>query len=564
MSVTSLFLVFALIFGNISVLPGDMSSISSGQVNVKIQGTLNNPAEDNMAKYSLVSLLDGLDLELDLKFNTSENLKELGLHAHVALSNSQVGESIEFDFWSKTDFSDRNVPKSYIVMKAPQEEQYSVLDIQKPQTNPGNMGFVFQPFLNPENIKELYKRIGEATDGYKTNVTENENGYTIVLDEDAVLALFHSSVLETVKSLPYMFGGSSNQAIQELELMFANLASVGLFSEDALVANITTNSDKTSLLLDSKLNIKTNPNELLAAFGGMVNGLAGDEKELDMTVSFTADFNNINEDIDIAFPKLDEENSFYIYTDELDIDVNKVNIVTNTFELAQLINEPFIDKGTTYLPLRETLKLLGFTDDDIIWSDGLIILDFMGSELYLNINSPTISQGDYSIDMESQVLLVGVNTYVPAELFGILRLGEISNLFYGENDEVIGSVVSLHGITFPTQREDFIRILVPSDLDPSWLENIAKAADYIGITYELISSDASEHTERTNLVIAAGEPMIIFSNMDKENLEKLWQQGAFYEVVQVDDNYSILIPSTMRNADVAMEFVKLFFDFLDK
>lgn len=563
MTATSLFLVFALIFGNMAMIPDSMNGILSGEVDIKVRMQINSPTDEEVLEVTGINYLSGLEFDTILQFNASEDLKKLDLYSSMSFALSEEDEVNELEFWSRTDFSDRNIPKSFTVIKSPQDLQHSVMDIQKPQADPMNNGFIFQPFLNPEKIKTINNNIKKAVETHETKVTTTEDGYGITLDENTVKMLLYSSILETVKSMRYMFGGNTQQFEQEINYFFKSLDDVQIFAEDALVIDIETDSNQMPKSLSGSLNINTNLKEFVAIFGGYLGDDMLDEQALVVSINITADFDKLNEDIAIEFPELNNENASYMYTDQLDIDINKVNVLGNYHELTEFSNQPFIKDGITYLPLRETLHILGFPDDNILWNDGEIVLNLMGNEFTINIDSPTISQEAYFLDMTSNVLLVETNTFVPVEMFSMLNLGNISNVFYGENDDIIGSVVSLYGGRIPAQKESVMRILVPSDLDPSWLESIEKAADYTGEQYEVITSDVSQHTERTNLVIAAGEPMMIFSNMDGEYLEPLNQQGVFHDIVQINDEYKILIPSVIQNLDSSIEFVKMFFTFIE-
>jgi hypothetical protein len=88
------------------------------------------------------------------------------------------------------------------------------------------------------------------------------------------------------------------------------------------------------------------------------------------------------------------------------IDVNAVNIVLNN-ELTQLKNNPFINDGIVYLPLREILKLKGVTDESIIWDNGTIKIRTPQLTATLQINSDEIKKNNQRLDVGAKVLLQG-------------------------------------------------------------------------------------------------------------------------------------------------------------
>ena len=312
------------------------------------------------------------------------------------------------------------------------------------------------------------------------------------------------------------------------------------------------------------MNILTNLYELTKAFdGGWNENIPKEAADLDMTISFDYQFDKLNEDITIEYPVITADNSVNMDGEKTpEIDVNPVNVVKQN-KLIALDNKPFIANNTVYVPFREILNLYGVADENILWKDEVIIAEHDGIKAEFTIGGTELKLADRTVPLEAKVLLRDGVTYVPVSVPGNMLACSLTNLFYGEDNSVIGGVILISPRSIRRENQA-VRFMLPSNADPMWEKYLYQAGDKAGANFQVDITAAEQYSERTNLMIAAGEPSVIIGKYDDEYLNRLAEQGAVYPAVKIDDQYSVMISRTVKNPDRFTEVIKHFIELVNQ
>ena len=606
-SMLSMVMVVALLLGNFTLVPTSSWQMKSGELKFKVETRLNKPLDEKLTEEMGNTILNNLSAEFDIMYKASEDLKKLEMQCDMLLSNS-IDEPIQMTFWSKLDYSDRNIPKTLFVFKQPNDDKYNVINIQTPAINQGMtvMG-MFTQFLNADMIKSINNSVSDSLQEENFSLTEKDGVFSATMDESTLKGVIKQIALGMSEYIAPYFGvnmmaynntntnsvsviGSSDgptsvyvsdsvihhevksTTIDEMKSQFeaaiseffTKLDTVKIFDENALVLNTILDDKQQPKNINYAININANLYDLIKTFDGHISeGLSKENSNIDMTITFDYAFSKVNEDIIINYPTLTSENSVDIMQGDSipDIDVNAVNIVLNS-ELAQLNNKPFINDGIIYLPLREILNLKGVADESIIWDNGTIKIRTPQLTATLQINSDEIKKNNQRLDVGAKVLLQGDTTYIPVTVFEELSIGGVTNTFFDEINNVIGCVISIHKYT-PRERQN-VRFSIQSDVDPMWEKYIYMASDKAGVKIDVVKMLTEQYFEQTNLIIAAGDPSVMIGKYDDEFLSRLEEQGAAYPAIKVNDEYSVIVPMVIKDTGVVFEVIKNFLELVNQ
>jgi hypothetical protein len=558
-SMIGIMMAVSLFFGSFALCPVSRHEIRSGELKFKAETRLNEPLDARLSDMPL----DNLSAEFDIKYKTSGDLKKLEVQWDMLLSNG-VDKPEQISCWGNMDYSDRNIPKTLFIFKYQDDEKYHVINIQHPVASRVTALTMIPQFISGDMISSVNKNIADGLNGKNVNITEQNGLFSAVLDEAALKEVIKQIALGTGDYIaPYLGDNiAAPDAIKSqfkiaINDFFAKLENVQVFEKDALVLTMTADDKNQPKNINYAININTNLSDLTKAFDGDLNGsLPGENSSIDMTVIFDYTYNKVNEEVIIDYPKLTGENSVDITggTALPGIDVNTVNVVVNN-HLTPLSHKPFIRGGTIYLPLRESLNLKGVGNEYIVWDNGTIDVKAPNLSATLKIDSDEIKRDEQTLNAEAKVLLLDDTTYIPVSVFGELGLGGMTNTFYDENNNIIGCVISLYQYT--VRENKGISFLVP-DSEPVWEEYLYKAGDMTGARIKVDTTSAENYLEKTNLVIAAGEASVMIGKYSDDYIKKMTETDAIYPAFTVNDEYRIIIPKIMENADVAMEIAKHF------
>ena len=327
---------------------------------------------------------------------------------------------------------------------------------------------------------------------------------------------------------------------------FDKLENVKIFADEAFVFTAISDDKNQPKNIHYDININTNIAELSNVINGYQNeNMPVESSNIDLTISFDYEYSSVNEDIVIDYPELTAHNSIDIMgqNQSPEININNINVIHNN-NLAELNSKPFIKDNTVYVPLREVLNLNGFSDEEIIWNDGIIFIDNPDRFGNLRVGSSQITWNSREINVGAEVILDKSVTYVPASVLESMNIANLSNIFYDDYDNIIGAVVLMIPQYIP--RESYnLHFMLPSDVEPMWEKYVIMSGDKAGLHVQPYTGELSHYLERTNLIIASGEPTVIIGKFEDEFINKLQEQGAIFPAIPIDDEYTILIPQTV-------------------
>lgn len=549
-SMVSLIMIVSLFCGSFVAAP--VSDIKSGEIKFTAQTKLNAPLPEELADEFQGTDFDNMRAECDIRYKYSEPDK-LEMQWDMLLSG--VGEPIKLAFWGNLDFTDKNIPKTIYAFKEEKSDKYNVLNIQHP-TISGSYKILGEIY-NENTFADLGAVIGESI-----KTAENGDGKAVMSDE-ALKEVLRQITLVWSKALYKAYnqdialiGETSRDDAPQINEFFDMLKGVQVFDKEALVLKSTYDNEGMPQNINYTINISTSLYDLMKALDGYVDdGWTSENTNIDLSIELNYNLSKLGEDLTIDYPSLTKENTIDLSAGQAlpGINVNGINVVANG-NLTPIKNKPFFDSGTLYVPLREMLNIKGLDNENIVWDNGVVKVEtpyFLG---VLTIGSQEIKINGESIDLGYNVILADGTTYVPAPAIMWLNIGSITNTFFAEDDNVTGCVISVYPFP-PKMADNKMRFLIP---EPEWEEYLIKAGDELGINVEVVLSSEENHLERTNLVIAAGDPMVIIGRFDDEFMQQMMEINAIHPPVKVNDEYSILIPKVVKNLDAAMAISKMF------
>jgi len=587
-------MIITLLLNNFMLVPISSWQMRSGEFQFKVETKLNKPLDPRWMEEMDGITLEHLSAEFDVRFKTSEDLKKLEMQCDMLLSNN-IDELFSMTFWTNIDYTDRNIPKILFIFKQPNDVKYYVINIQSPTIH--QRMNVLETFFNPDMINSVNSSISDSLEEKHLTITEKDGAWALTMDEATLKEMIHQIVLRMSEYIASYFSvnamaysstratsvgivGSSdgptsvyvsgvetpaNMKLQfeaAINEFFAKLGTVQVCGQDALVFKVTFDDKKQPKNVNYAVHINTNLYDLIKAFDGTAReDLSKESSELDMTVTFDHVYDKVNEDITINYPTLTAENSMDITGDYSlpGIDVNSVNVVINNNELIQLKNKPFIYDDVVYLPLRELLNLKGITDENIVWDNGRIHVKTADANVILEINSDEFRKDTQIYKTGPKVLLIDSTTYFPVTMLEQLDIGSVTNAFFDKNDNIIGCVISVYKKYIPKQQYN-VYFSVQPDVDPTWEKYLYMASDKVGAKIDVVQMPTEHYLEKTNIMIAAGEPSVMIGKYSNEFLGKLEEQNAIYPAVKVNEEYSIIIPKVISDTDVVFEVIKHFIE----
>lgn len=532
-SIFSMAIAFALFFGGVSSLPLD-GQVKSGELSFKIEAVQTVPLDPVIAEEIGTSSLNASG-EFEIKYKTEEEGKKLELECHAVLKGPQ-GDPIRLSFWLRGDYTDRNVPKTYLVYKTPDSDKFQYLNIQSPLPFSYYGGNDFSRQM--EIFESLSRKLTQKLRGITINYTEKDGQVSASVDEATLKLIAKQAVMVYFQEIMALYSGpyegmaaDYENGIAGINDFFTKLEKVQIFDKNALLISASYDENHNPVNLHYGLNFNTDIGGLMKAFG---EDPAEAEKISNLVLSLNADykFSKLNEDITIEYPLLTAENSTDMMEGETvyGIDTGAVNIISRN-ELITFSNAPFVKDGTAYVPLRELLKLNGYGDGCILWDNGNIKINTGSMSAELSINNDKISVNGEEAALGAKVLLHGDTTYVPVSALELFSMGFVPNTFYGASGNVIGCVVYLYYAPSRTT------ISVLSDIDPMWEKYLYIAGEEAGVELEVKKYPPEDFTARTKLWIAAGEPGVILGKFDDEVKSSV----DVYKIIPVNGEYSFVV-----------------------
>jgi len=229
----------------------------------------------------------------------------------------------------------------------------------------------------------------ESFFGNTTNPKIEKGKYVLSLNDTEFKACL-PTLLENISpiistSLNYT-GSDFGNAYKE---MYDVISDVKLLGKKGFKSEVTLDSDKKLDTLKIVIDIDANLYELYNALDIHISDTEITEKnsQLKALLTINIDFDNINAEKEINFPTLTTANT-YNYTNEFvqqhfmyTLEANKVNVYSNYAKVYFDDAEPVIENGRTLVPLRKFLNSIGVKDEDIVYKDGYITINYKNEKI---------------------------------------------------------------------------------------------------------------------------------------------------------------------------------------
>lgn len=357
----------------------------------------------------------------DISIKTSEDLKKIQAAAKYKmvyegspeLDTYETGQYLSINYYG-------NRPIFINVLKHPQQNQYihyNLADVAD-----------LQPFVNElgEKISSGKYSSIENIFGSTTKAKVEKGKYVFSLNDKefkAYLPTFIENIGPIFSTSTNYSGSEFGNEYKEIHDMIKN---VQLLGKKGFRSELTLDSDKKIDTLKIELDLDANLYMLYTSLGADFSNTGLDEKNLQYKAFITVniDFDNINADKEIAFPPISTVNT-YNYTNDLvqqhfryTLEQNKVNVYSNYAKVYFEDAEPVIENGRTLVPLRKFLNSIGVKDEDIVYNDGYITINYKNRKtVELNVfdtnASVTANGATTPILLDVSAKMVNDRTLVP-------------------------------------------------------------------------------------------------------------------------------------------------------
>lgn len=475
----------------------------------------------------LNAMLGDMTFHIDGNIDMSEDYKQMQAQMKVEVPSFVAdipGAPDEVGMWMDMDLTDTENPKFIAIMQDPESGKYGVIDY----TAIDGMVDLYTSMLDMVKMKTLEKDMLDGMELPEEAFAKTEEGYTLTLTSEQLMQSFDaymgfmSGNFKSLFAVPTaQFGMDEAEFEAELKQVMTMLkeflSSVQLFGDPAVVMEYKVDDKNQPTAMNCSIKIDTNLADIVAAFDG-ADGfpIAREDAAIKATLTMAMTLSNVGEEQNITIPTLTAENSFDMLmlpeATSIVYDMNAINVVADgtlvTFPDAQ----PVLENDRTFVPVRAISNIFGIADENITYADGVVTIADNGKTITLaeGAMEVTIAEGDHN----TKLLLDAApfnredRVYVPLRFVNDALGGTTDwQPLYGNGTETdaTGSVVTV------TLREvqSALRVMLPegeSDLADAF---VAQSKE-VGVDCELITAAANSYVERIALVVAAGDPMIVF------------------------------------------------------
>ncbi len=406
------------------------------------------------------------DYDMALKASEDQLIMQMAVTALVKATGIP---DTSVEVYADMDLSDSENPKMQYITKTNGYDKYIVMN---ESDFPGYEQMLESlKAYTPEKMQEINKKLEEILPE-KEFVLENDV-YTMTFTEEELKKAAKDSMLVLEDVLLPIFVGTKDmisateasdtavtdemrtQYQEQVEKWAEALDSVKLFAEDALVVSATLDDEKHLNTMDISMNLATNLNEVITAVSPLIEtpqmdteNLTEEEKsvleeqkketdefiasitkeisDVEASLKLSMEMSNVNGDVTVTFPTLTEENS--ISMKDFMIDDSKINVLYNGVRVQFDDVEPIIEGDRVLVPLRKFCNVIGISDENIGFENGVITIANGDTTMVLTINETAVTKttGDQTetIELDVPATILNDRTLVPlrfvSENFGHL------------------------------------------------------------------------------------------------------------------------------------------------
>jgi len=604
--IISTFLVLLLLIPSLSVFAASDNEILdalygseylSGEMKYKITIDPRLPLPEFLdADGNITEMLSNTEFIYDIKYNMSEDKKKMQAEVNINISlqgmdSLQGMNSLNMKYWLDFDLSDTENPKYKIILKSAENEKFMYMDLVNdpdsteiqimsdyidninaissefkkdykskliPEYREGKYVITLDEKIVKDLIKDIFTRISSIAFNYftvpaaETIITDSSVGLIGGADGPTAVFIADGNVDGNVSDENSIEAFDTDETMQEFEKeisdFFEKLEKVQLFDENAVVIEIELDDRNLIKNQTVTLNIKMNLAELMETFNSQNEAVTKENSNIEISIVMDSSYSKINEQIDIEFPELTEENSIdlmNIFPEEPPIDENKINVIANGRIMKSDV-DPVIKDGKVYVPVRAFLNTIGVSDDDIVYHHkGKVSINYGDIEVKLTIGSEIANINGKEVILDEPIFTVGDRTMVSSDFIRETFKCYVDWLpFYDDEGEPLDAgIVYITTIT----ESHALNIMIPSNMAAEEVKILDKASFYTGINADIVAVPIENYREKVMLMIAAGEPCTFLNwEFDDEWKEKWIEMDLFIPLEEYIKEYA---PNIMNYID---------------
>jgi len=412
------------------------------------------------------SALDNLNLSFTGKVEAYGDLPKAKMYVKAPKEELQkiigalnpTAEAIgDYEVWIDLDFTDLQNMVYKVILKTPDEEKYIYLDFAQylNVSQPGiNIDFSKLEQAAKEKLEPIVEGYKKALENVKTIEEYNEKtgDYKFVIPASSIYEALNILVEYTFTNFDKIVGAyidymkeideEAANSLKEVlpsnlellsyqamaKMVVQTIKDMDIFADDALVISASQNKEKNEVYMKLALNIQTNlydalgkstlmsEQELKETFPIDGVNVKKEDFDIDLSVSINYEYSNLNA-AKVDFPVLTEQNSIdyikKIAEEQRLYEINQ-NFYINVNDKRVLFDTaPYIDNGTTFVPIRKLMNALGVADDKITYDNGVVQIYGDNLEITLLINSTKAYVNGQEVQLLSAPIIKDDRTYVP-------------------------------------------------------------------------------------------------------------------------------------------------------
>lgn len=160
---------------------------------------------------------------------------------------------------------------------------------------------------------------------------------------------------------------------------------------------------------------KTALEEQKKAMDDQIAKITKENSDVEAYLKLSMEMSNVNGEVTVTFPELTDENS--VDMKDLMIDESKINVLFNGIRVQFDDVEPIIEGERTLVPLRKFCNVIGITDENIGFEDGVITIKNGETTLVLTIDeidvTKTVGETTETIKLDVPATIKNDRTLVP-------------------------------------------------------------------------------------------------------------------------------------------------------
>ncbi len=472
--IISILLVLVMCFSSISAFAAPTveslfkNTYSSFDVTNEISFTLDKPLElldaasmliDDVFGNKGITFSDIVDLKamvesifdstqkIDIKYNVSNDFKKIDMHlSQVANTPIMINKSLTLtadsknEMWIKLDFSNAENPEYKIIISSPASDRYMVIDYVKFFNDIGEENALAS--LSALYNEETMKKISEISlDTIKKNADISyKSGYLILKMNDTQAKSWIIDVIyESIKLAQIPDVSFTEEQANQLKLM---LSGIQIFGKNGIEMKYKVNNKGVVIDEESKISIDVNLYDILTLAGEFdTEGLTKENSNIAFTINLKSEFSKVNKNEKVKFPTLTDENTINL------LDYSNPEVIydydddyVQPYEYLYIYtNEPLIENGIAYVPLRELFSELTYGEAYISWDNGTTTIT-SESKFFNNIKlvegSNVVVKDGMEIILGEPVKVINGKTALSHEFIEKVLNGDFYNIsnWYGSNE----------------------------------------------------------------------------------------------------------------------------------